>query len=281
MVTIAISSDNHLDVNRVNIATTMTAQSQWLLNHRIDYYFHGGDLFNNFARTRRYFADLQSRLGDACQVFYIAGNHDMVANAPFNIVEHLDDPRYLHNRFIDLGDSGYRMVGNNGWYDYSFSQFRNDPQAVATWKRVYWIDSLIKQPMTDQERMHLVLQQVQEQLRTARQDHKKVFVLTHFAPRHQLLAAKPAHVRTKRQNRFYQMINAMMGSDALGQLLESDPDVAGAFYGHLHGIHPTQTINHVSYYHQAVGVKNKRHNEWQASTFIDQWKTTLRTITLP
>lgn len=280
MVTIAISSDNHLDVNRVDIPSAMAAQAQWLLDHHIDYYFHGGDLFNNFAKTRQYFADLQARLGDTCRVFYIAGNHDMVANAPFDVIEHLNDPRYLHNRFVDLGNSGYRMVGNNGWYDYSFSTFRNDPQAVATWKRVYWIDSLIKQPMTDRERMQLVLRQVKAQLIAAHQDHKKVFLLTHFAPRHQLLAPKPTQVLTKRQNRFFQMINAMMGSDALGQLLESDTNVAGVFYGHLHGIHPTQRINHVPYYHQAVGVKNKRHNEWQATTFINQWKTTIRIIDL-
>lgn len=280
MVTIAISSDNHLDVNQVDVQATMTAQAQWLLDHHIDYYFHGGDLFNNLTRTRQYFADLQTRLGTACQAFYIAGNHDLVANAPFETVEHLADPRYLHNRFVDLGDSGYRMIGNNGWYDYSFSRYRNDPQAVATWKRVYWIDSLIQQPMSDQERMQLVLTQVRQQLADARRAHQQVLFLTHFAPRHQLLAPKPSIITTDRQNRFYQMMNAMMGSDALGQLLEADHNVAGVFYGHLHGIHPTQTINGLTYYHQAVGVKNKRHNEWQAATFIDQWRLTLRIIKL-
>lgn len=280
MVKIAISSDNHLDVNRVDVTSTMAAQTQWLLQHHIDYYFYGGDLFNNFSKTRHYFTELQDRLGDACQVFYIAGNHDLVANAPFDTVEHLADPRYLHNRYVDLATTQYRVIGNNGWYDYSFSQYHDDPQAVATWKRVYWIDSLIDQPGTDQERMHLVLRQVRQQLQAAHRDHKKVLFITHFAPRHQLLGPKPATVMTKRQNRFYQMANAMMGSDALGTLLESDPNVVGVFYGHLHGIHPTQVINHVPYYHQAVGVKNKRHNEWQAPTILNQWKTTIRTITL-
>lgn len=76
------------------------------------------------------------------------------------------------------------------------------------------------------------------------------------------------------------MINAMMGSDQLGELLESYQNVQMVMYGHLHRQHPALTRHGVTYYHQAVGIKNKRINEWQAPTFIEQWQRTLRIFDL-
>jgi hypothetical protein len=80
--------------------------------------------------------------------------------------------------------------------------------------------------------------------------------------------------------RFYQMINAMLGSNRLGQLLESYPNVKAVFYGHVHGVHPPLDRANLTYFNQAVGVHKKRHDEWQAATFADQWKRTIRVIEL-
>lgn len=128
--------------------------------------------------------------------------------------------------------------------------------------------------------MERVCQQVQQDLVQAKTDHKQVILVTHFAPRHELLNAKPRSVDTPRKNYFYQMINAMMGSDHLGEIVEAAPNVRMVMYGHLHRQHPALTRQGVTYYHQAVGVKNKRMNEWQAPTFIQQWKQTLRIMDL-
>ena len=126
--------------------------------------------------------------------------------------------------------------------------------------------------------MKNVLDQVKVQLSLAKAAGKKVIFLTHFAPRHELLAPKPAAVNTPRKERFYQMINAMMGSDQLSNLLEDSGIVKYAFYGHLHGIHPPLKWNNTIYYNQAVGVNNKRINEWQRDNFFDQWVATIQSI---
>lgn len=76
------------------------------------------------------------------------------------------------------------------------------------------------------------------------------------------------------------MITAMMGSDRLGDLLESTGNVKYAFYGHLHGIHPPLEHNGVTYLNQAVGVRNKRINEWQRDDFTAQWQGSLRILDL-
>lgn len=276
MVRIAISSDNHLDVNQVEPQKALAMQAQYLQACGVQYYFYAGDLFNDFDQTRRYMAALRTRLANRVQVYYIAGNHDLLQHAPFELTEHLADPGYLHRRSVDLTGTNWRVVGNNGWYDYSFSTYRDEPAAVRQWKRVYWLDSEIDQPGDDQKRMQGVLDKVADQLVTAKDAGKRVLFLTHFAPRHELLAPRPAAVQTPRRERFYQMINAMMGSDRLGELLESMGNVKDVFYGHLHGNHPPLERNGVTYFNQAVGVRNKRINEWQRADFTAQWQASLR-----
>lgn len=126
--------------------------------------------------------------------------------------------------------------------------------------------------------MKNVLSKAKHHLKLAAKANKRVIFVTHFAPRHELLNPMPAAVNTDRKKYFYQMINAMMGSDRLGQLLEEVGIVKYAFYGHLHGIHPPLKRKKVTYLNQAVGVNNKRINEWQANDFFSQWATTLRLI---
>lgn len=280
MVRIAVSSDNHLDVNQVDPAAALAMQAQYLQDHGVQYYFYAGDLFNDFTQTQQYMTDLQRRLANQVQVYYIAGNHDLLQHAPYDQIEHLSVPGYLHRRYVDLPGTNWRMIGNNGWYDYTFSTYRNDLAAVRQWKRVYWLDSEIDQPGDDQERMANVLGQVTAQLTAAKDAGKQVLFLTHFAPRCELLAPRPAAVNTPRRERFYQMITAMMGSDRLGDLLESAENVKYAFYGHLHGIHPPLEHNGVTYLNQAVGVRNKRINEWQRDDFTAQWQGSLRIMDL-
>ena len=276
---IAVSSDNHLDVNQVPVDTVLDLQADWLARHSIDYYLFAGDLFNDYLKTRDYFTRLQARVPQT-HIYYILGNHDLLNHVTADQTEHATDPRYLHNRAVDLPGSDWRLIGNNGWYDYSFSSYYQQPAAVESWKKVYWLDSSIDQPESDQARMARVLQQTTVLLDQAQRDHKRVLFLTHFVPCQHLLAPKPAGIKTARMERFYQMINAMLGSNRLGQLLESYPNVKAVFYGHVHGVHPPLDRANLTYFNQAVGVHKKRHDEWQAATFADQWKRTVRVIEL-
>lgn len=266
-------------MNKVDVDEALHFQANWLNQQRIDYYLYGGDLFNSLDRTQRYFARLQAWLPHT-KVFYILGNHDMLNDSSFSQVEHPTSPLNLHDRFIDLPDSNWRIIGNNGWYDYTFSSYRDQSQKVRAWKNVFWLDSSIDQLVSDLERMARVLAQVKAQLTRAAQERKEVIFMTHFAPRHELLAPKPPQVNSPRRERFYQMINAMMGSDRLGELLEESGVVKNVFYGHLHGIHPPVQRQGLTYFNQAVGVKNRRINEWQAADFFAQWTVTLRILDL-
>ena len=228
-----------------------------------------GDLFNDFTRTQSYFKELADQL-PGVGIHYLAGNHDMIKGSSFAEIEENDDPCYFHRRYLDLG-ANWRVVGNNGWYNYDFSVYHDQPAEIAKWKRVYWLDSTIDQPISDQAREDLVLGQVASQLTAAKRVGKRVLFLTHFAPRHQALMVRPTKVKGPRMERSFQMIRALMGADQLGDLLEASGVVQTAYYGHLHGLHPTFTHGGVTYVNPAVGVNKKRMNEWQRPTFMEQW----------
>ncbi len=269
---IAISSDNHLDVNRVAPAAALDFQARWLRDHQVAVYLHAGDLFNDFTRTRAYFAKLADRLAGQVTVRYLAGNHDMLGGVSEAALETRLAPEYFHNAFLDLPGTAWRLVGLNGWYDYSLSPAAGDPAAVAAWKRVYWLDDQIPQAEDDPARLQRGLAQLRAQLAAATAVDKRVIVATHFLPDRALVPPMPSTNDPRRQ-RFWRMFCAMLGSQQVGDLLRVTPAVERVVYGHLHGQHPVRRLGGAHYYNPAVGVK--RRHEWQAATFNQQWEQRL------
>lgn len=51
---LSISSDNHFDVNRIDLDSIIPLQAEYLVQKNIDYYFITGDLFNNFEESVNY-----------------------------------------------------------------------------------------------------------------------------------------------------------------------------------------------------------------------------------
>ena len=267
---IAISSDNHLDVNRVDPAQALEAQAEWLLEQQVGAYFFLGDLFNDFQKTRAYFTALQARVGPQIMIRYLAGNHDQLTGVTAAQLEQRLAPEYFHQAFWDVPGTDWRIIGNNGWYDYSFSNLAVSPAAVAQWKKAYWIDGSITQAESDPVRMARVMVQVKAQLQAAQAAGKRVIFVTHFVPAAALVPPLPAHLTTPRQQRFGQMFNAMLGSQHLGALLLQTPQVKRVVSGHLHGEFAPQTLGAATYYNPAVGVR-RRPGEWQRTTFMEQW----------
>ena len=96
-------------------------------------------MFNDFLKTKSYLEELNDLI--AGQVFFIAGNHDMLKNVTFSQLESPLSPCYLHNQAYDFPNSAWRLIANNGWYDYSFSP-QLDVEEVARWKKAYWVDEV-------------------------------------------------------------------------------------------------------------------------------------------
>lgn len=263
---IAVSSDLHLDLNHADVDRLVAEQAEYLTKEQVDYYFSLGDTFNDFEKTQHYFSQLQS-LTPVTQVYYLAGNHDMLNNITYAELEKLDEPRYFHHRWIDIPQTNWRIIGNNGWYDYTFSTYSTDPVSVEKWKKAYWVDRAIQQPITDQQRMSIVLNQVGEQLTSAEKAGKQVIFMTHFSPIQE--AVPQVTGLDGRRTRMWEMTKAMFGSKKLGELLTSFSGVKEVYYGHLHSA-PVQIINGGIIYHNvAVGVQRKANHKWKS--LADQW----------
>ena len=242
---IAVSSDLHLDLNHADVAEIITQQAHYLTRQEIDHYFFVGDAFNDFEQTSAYFAELQSQL-PTTKVHYLAGTQ-----------------------------TNWRIIGNNGWYDYSFSMYESNVKEVAKWKRAYWVDRPIMQPMNDPERMAIVLHQVEEALEQAHNQQKQVIFMTHFAPIREALP-HPL-IESVRRQRMWEMTTAMLGSRHLGALLAKFPEVKAVFYGHLHYAQPLITVGNIEYRNQAVGVRRKNSEDWKGKSLLDQWISHLYT----
>jgi len=266
---IAVTSDNHFDVNRLDVSETIKAQADYLANENVEIYLIAGDLFNDFGKSLAYVRRLQAELGSQTLVKFIAGNHDMVQGVTFAELESTIDVSYMHNQFLDIPGTNWRLIGNNGWYDYGFADNLPDKTIAnfETWKRAYWIDGAIQQTMTDGERMDLVLDESTKQLKMAEKAHKRVLYYTHFVPRRDYIRYAP-------EGNVWNMANAYMGSARLGKLLEKFKTEIVVF-GHMH-IHPKpKKFSETVYYDQAVGYHNKRINEWQHNTFLEEWQARL------
>lgn len=267
---VAMISDLHVDSNHVNLDVELAQEAAYLRAQGIDLYLIAGDITNHFDRSLAIVSRLQRLLAPA-QVRFIAGNHDMLHGVSYTQLESDLDPLYLHNKSYDLPGTDWRVIGNNGWYDYLFAD--NLPQRdFAAWKRAFWVDGTIEQPMSDEDRMTRVLQQVTTQFQAASRDHKKILFMTHFVPTREF-------IKYTADNRFWNMANALMGSPRLGELTDRFA-VPIVLFGHLHRHFWPQHLGTNCYYNQAVGYHNAHVNEWYTFDFFAEWRQRLRILTL-
>ncbi|WP_155286455.1 metallophosphoesterase [Lacticaseibacillus zhaodongensis] len=268
---IAFSSDNHLDINKAAAADIVPQQAALLRSEHIDYYVNAGDTYNDFGATRTYFHQLQAATGPNTQIRFIAGNHDMLNGVDFATLESLSDPLYLHRRVESLPGTDAVLIGNNGWYDYSFGPSTLTATDFLHWKRAYWVDGQIEQPLSDAERMNLTLQWTERALQNAA--GKRVLYVTHFVPERSFIAER------MQQDKIGGKVAAMLGSQRLGELLAKH-HVDYVDFGHLHRRDAPSTIHGVHYLHQPLGYGTKRRHEWVTTDFMTEWRTTISIIDL-
>ncbi|PWF99347.1 metallophosphoesterase [Levilactobacillus bambusae] len=267
---VALMSDLHFDVNGISPEETLNQRADFLAAQGVQYVINGGDTYNSFEKTITYMERLQAALPDA-KVYFIAGNHEMVHDVSYEQLESPLSDLYLHHRWIDIPGTDWRIIGNNGWYDYGFAS-NLVGRDFAQWKRAFWIDSSIEQPMTDPERMAIVLQQVEGDLNLAQLAHKRVLFVTHFVP-------DDHYIRYTSDNRFWNMANALMGSPRMGVLLRRY-GTSVVLFGHMH-IHPEPLkIDQTTFYDQALGYGTSRLHEWQQPDFMTEWQNRLKIIDL-
>lgn len=275
MIKVATTSDNHLDVNKLDIDTVLQAQAQYLVAQKIDYYLIAGDQFNDFTKTQDYVAKMQQIVGKAVKIYFIAGNHEMVNGFTYPELQLPIEPAYLHQKFVDIPGTNYRIIGNNGWYDYTYASPLTAQKAktaadFSRWRNAYWIDGGIQGRADDLRLMQQVLNVVHQQFMLAKQEHKEVIFITHFVPQQAYIFYTPDRT-------YWNMATALMGSQRLGDLIQAY-QIEHVIFGHLHLRQKPKTLMGVTYHTAPVGYGLKRINEWSSSNFMQEWQKTLQII---
>ncbi|ERL64163.1 metallophosphoesterase [Schleiferilactobacillus shenzhenensis] len=273
---VAFSTDLHYDVNHLTASDYFAAQADYFQQHGISVYVLGGDQYNDFQKTVQFVDDFQSFLGTAVKLYFIAGNHDMVSGVTYGELESFQHPAYLHHRVVTLPGTSYALVGNNGWYDYTLAPLGQDKTAdeYTRWKKAFWIDSAIDSPLSDQERMDRVLDQVRSDLAQAATAGGRILFVDHFVPRRDFLIYAG-------DRPYWNMATALMGSRRLGDLLAATPAVDTVVFGHLHHRDPPLLVDGQRYLHTPLGYGLKRAWEWQSHDFLTEWKHTLMVRDIP
>lgn len=262
---VAFSSDNHFDLNKIDVQRALHVQALHLLNQNVAIYVIAGDLFNDFEKSLTFARDMQAILGDKVVIRFLAGNHDMGYGVTYEELESDLDPLYFHNKFIDLTPE-VRLIGNNGWYNYDFVGDDYTPEQILQFKNGFWYDRRIQQPVSDQERFDRNMAQLKAQLDLA--GRKQTVVVSHFVPRADYIKRFPYG------NTRLDMANALLGSQAAGQVLDTSYTI-NTITGHLH-VHPAPLkVGNNTYYNAAVGYNTARVHEWASDDFITEWQNRL------
>lgn len=244
-------SDLHLDVNKIDETVALETLKKVVVKTQLSYLILVGDTYNDFARTQKFVARLNETLVGKAQVSFLAGNHDMARHATEETVE-AAHPNYLHKNWLDLPDSDVRVLGHNGWYDYSLAPTVT-VEAGWNFHQGLYFDRVIPQSETDIERTNRALHEMNDLLLTAKAADKKVIVATHFVPikddLHQDIDAR------------FTLVNAMLGSARMGDYLKQQAHVIGVVFGHQHVNPPIRYYRGTPFVNVALGIK-KRPDEW-------------------
>lgn len=258
---VAFISDLHLDVNRIDPALALGLFADAMKDQDIKALFLLGDTFNALEKTATFVQALDDKVGPDRDVFFLAGNHEMGSGESFEEVENFNDARYFHKKFLDIGS--YRIIGHNGWYDYSMDKNQHFIEEILSFKKGYWYDRRIKQPMSDPERMALAIDEMKAMVKEAKEIGQKPIVLTHFSPLQDFVDLIPFR-RTKMS-----ILKSFLGSRILGEDFVKW-GVEDSISGHLH-LHPDKRqVAQISFYNVALGYNRKKIKEWVGSDFASE-----------
>lgn len=263
---LAVISDLHLDINKIDRNSALHEMAQYLLNQQVAVYVLAGDTFNQLAETADFVRRLNHLVEPVTKVYYLAGNHEMGDGTSDEALENLADPNYFHNKSLSFG--AYEIIGNNGWYDYSFDEGRHDDETIHRFKQRFWYDRRIDEALPDREKAERSAKQIEKAVLEAQKAGQKPLVISHFSTDQALVEQIPFSKPD------LTILKAYLGSAALGRRLQ-ELRVHFVLAGHVHWRMPAHRVNETTFYNVSLGYKTRRIHEWDQGDFFKEWKERL------
>lgn len=250
---LAIISDLHVDINQFS-EQELLLLIEVLQEKQITHLHLAGDIANHVSRVLEVLAFIRS---NHLTVTYNFGNHEMPSLSDPEEIEHYPDRSFLNQQTIKLNEK-LVLLAFNGWYDYSFSDERDDKKILAA-KNLYWYDRFIHRGASDPIINQEILEKLRAVLDQLAMEEKQVVIATHFVPKQEFIVYQKG--KYKRWNE----LNAFLGSEKTGELLDQYANIQQVVFGHTHRRFDEQTINGTIYSCRPLGY----YFEWQLTrTFI-------------
>ena len=238
---LAVITDLHADINHLG-ASELTKLFELLQEYGATRLHFAGDTANKIDQTLAINHFFRSR---GLPTTFNLGNHEMGNVKGEQMIEHYPDSHFLNLRYVPLNQQTV-LLGFNGWYDYGFSELR-DPQQIRSIKNIYWFDRIIERFSDDQTVDKAILSQLHTVLDDLEQKKYQIILATHFVPKEEFIV----HLNGKYQ--IWNKLNAFLGSQGLGELLDQYSNIQQVVFGHTHRRFADQKIQGTTYSCRPLG----------------------------
>ena len=228
---LAIVSDLHLDMNSgFAESDLLPILVEELKKCEADTILIAGDICSDALSSIKAIDEIRSTVRS--NLLFIPGNHDIWVKdggSSWDSYQRLaNHPACLVNRPYSLDDSTV-IIGDMGWFDYSFLA---DDVSFSKMEetREDWGDKKYTEwgRMDDPALTEYMLAKLDEQLR--KHTGQRIILAVHFIPYRAFLPKKSPYMD-------WDVCNAFMGSEAIGQLLDAHESIDYVIFGHTHDRH--------------------------------------------
>ncbi|RQM98502.1 phosphohydrolase [Staphylococcus pettenkoferi] len=226
---IGLIADLHVDRhNELTPNDYATVLSQSVRQHKVDLLIIAGDIANRADIV----VDFIHRLEELTNITirFVPGNHDLwTSKDQPSTAEILQRYREMDECLVGspyIINDAWAIVGNTGWYDYSYasSKFTQERLARGKFYGATWQDKeRIDLPYKDLELAERAVEHTKEDL--AKVGHRQIILVTHVVTHPQFVVPLP--------HRLFDFFNAYLGTSKFADIYHHYP-IRYSVMGHVH-----------------------------------------------
>lgn len=225
-------SDLHVDANAYMLQdgeSFVILIGEEVQRRQLDLLLIAGDLSNDFRVGLTFLEELRATV--SCPVLFVPGNHDYWSKEngetdTWKIYEAFREaPHSLLEQPVLLNEE-WAIVGNSGWYDYSFGDpsFQKEDFEKMTFHERTWQDKKYVHWGRSNEEMHtFFLEKLLKDLQQV--GHRQVILMTHVVTHPHFIVPTP--------HELFSYFNAFLGSAAYQEIYQQYP-IQISIMGHVH-----------------------------------------------
>lgn len=251
-------SDLHLTTNGVHIEYAIQQLTKLIAEKGLSYVFIAGDTTNNPNNTKLFVDKVNENLKDyliKAEVYYIYGNHEFWHKTLTIETANEQDVYYAHNKVVNVNEDTI-VYGFNGWFDYSYimdtevgknSDVPKNKNTLEEYGHIFFDLDRIGDIGATHEQMFMQNYNQLEKVLEENAD-KRILLFTHFVPDEQFVLFKGEIS--------WDVNNAFMGSQKVGDLISKYENVTDITFGHTHTRFGTVNYKGVNYHCRPLGYKD-------------------------